>query len=117
MKTFFKVPHSVDQVLAHRKAFEAKTGVKWDAFSARGGMNYTAIVTKDTGMDENLAIRLLPYLDGEYQHFAMLVIQTGMSFLEVTIAAKTLVQTQRAVPSVNRMGHFAYIRAKHPWEK
>ena len=114
MKTFWQ---RYDEKWAHakRREFEAKTGVPWDFYGARGGMQFTPIVTRETPTDEALALRLLLHLRpgiGGGEWFVSLAERSGMTLCEVMIAAKTLVYSGRAVADVNRTGNFAAIHRR-----
>lgn len=110
MKTFYHRPLTHQKAREHQQKLEADTQVKWDWYSTAGGTAFTPIITKATTQDEVLALQLLPHLTKEYQNFLTLASTSGLSLSQTLIAAKTLVYTQRAVPTVNRMGNLAAIR-------
>lgn len=110
MKTFWKTPLTHTVARQKQIAFEQKTGVKWDWYSSHGGTAFTPIVTKNTPINEDAARVLLSHLTKDYTGFVALSERSGMTLQMVLSGAKTLVYSQRAVATVNRMGNFAAIR-------
>ena len=110
MKTFYKIALQHNRAREKQIALEEKTGVKWDWYSVHGGTAFSPIVTKNTPIDEDAATALLPWLTKDYQGFVSLSEQSGLSLPIVISGAKTLVHSQRAVATVNRMGNFAAVR-------
>lgn len=112
MKTIFKT--MTDQRKARQKQieFEKKTNLKWDYYSTGNGMVFTPIVTNQTPLDQDAAKALIPHLTKDYQAFIKLSEISGLELSKVIAAAKTLAKQEKAVATVNRMGHFAAIRIK-----
>jgi len=118
MKTLFKTYTHHDQCQAKKAQYEALTGVKWDWYRTGDGMQFTPIVVVgQTPENEEDALALLPHLTQEYESFVRIDKRAKLGLTRVLSGALTLARTQRAVPSVNRNGNFASIRAKHSWEE
>jgi len=118
MKTLFKTYTHHEQCQAKKAQYEALTGVKWDWYRTGDGMQFTPIVVVgQTPENEEDALALLPHLTAAYEGFTRLNERSKLGLTRVLSGALTLARTQRAVPSVNRNGNFASIRAKHPWEE
>lgn len=117
MKTTFKTLTSNKKAIEKRKAFEDKTGLKWDYYSTGQGYRFTPIVIRETSLDADHARNLKPYLTKNYQEFVKLAKISGIKLEFVLIGAKTLVKNNQAVPTVNRMGNFFAIRKKHIHEE
>jgi len=111
MKTTFST-YTYRQARAKQKQLEATYNVKWDYFSTGRGITFTPVVTRSTPSDSTgtLSDWLFPYLTTAYQGLLDLHDRAGGSLETILIAAKTLVKEGRAVPGVNRLGHFASIR-------
>lgn len=91
---------------------EESTGLKWDVYSTTSGQIFSAVITRTTTTDPELAKKLHPFVTRNGKSFVKLSELSGMSLADVLIAAKTLVKAQQANAGVNRMGHFASIYRK-----
>ena len=111
MKTVYKT-YSQKQARERQKRFERNTGLKWDFYHTGLGWMFTPVVTRETGLDEDLAAKLKPYLSPWGDGFVALAELSGMNLVDVLVAAKTLVHNQQAICGVNRMGNFATISKK-----
>jgi len=109
MKTLYKT-YTNQQARAKQIELQEKTGLKWDTYHVGDGMRFTAVITKETPTNSDLAQKLYPILSRVGYSFTKLAELSGMKLSEVLIAAKTLVQQQQGIAVVNRMGNFAGIR-------
>lgn len=112
MKTTFKTYSTFAQGRAKQREYEAKTGLKWDFYFTGAGCRLTAIVTKDTPVNETAAAALLPHVTKTAQTFAALADSSGLSLADVLAGAKSLMRSDQALPEVNRNGNLAAIRRK-----
>ena len=113
MKTRFKTLRDPRKARAKQIDFEVRTRLKWDWYSTGDGAVFTPIVTNDTPMASVALMDILEnHLISTSVGFIKLSDITGMPLTDILSAAKSLVQRQKAIPEVNRHGHFAGIRSK-----
>jgi len=109
MKTVFKTLTDSRKANQKRRDFEARTGLKWDCYHTGAGMTFTPIATMETPTNEDAAAALLPHLTQRGVGFIKLAETSGVELVTVVSGAWTLVKAGKAVPIVNRLGHFAGI--------
>ena len=109
MKTLYKT-YDFQQIRNKQIELEDKTNLKWDFYHIGDGYVITPVVTRDTPMCERAAEMLLPWLGHDYRNFITLAEISLLPLVVVVSGAKTLVQTGRAVATVNRNGLFYGVR-------
>lgn len=112
MKTTFKTYSTFAQGRAKQREYEAKTGLKWDFYFTGAGCRLTAVITKDTPVNETAAAALLPHVTKDAKDFASLAAAGGLSLADVLAGAKSLMRCDQVWPEVNRNGNLAAIRRK-----
>lgn len=90
MKTLYRT-YTAAQARAKQIELEKATGLKWDFYHVGDGYIIQPIATKNTPTNEDLAVKLLPFLSRDYETFDKLAAKSGMSLADVIAAAKTLV--------------------------
>ena len=117
MKTFWQ---RYDEKWAHakRREFEAKTGVAWDFYGARGGTQFGPVLSmKDDTATTDLALaeRARKHVPWTGIGFVKLAELSGLSLPQVLIAARTLLLASASYsPDTGRHGKIVGLHRRLP---
>lgn len=113
MKTFYKRPLSDGRAREVQARLEARTGVKWDFYSVRGGTRFTAVATVKTAhIDRAAGQALLPHLTRDRRAFADIHDASNLPFRIIVDGAWTLAAEGMAAWDTNRLGNMAAVGLK-----
>lgn len=110
MKTVFRTMTNDREAIAKQRAFEKKTGVKWDHYHVGNGMKFLPILVRDVPASEFAGNQIFAWIPTTSSvTFLWLSEAIEMELTEVLKGAQHLIKAGRAFPEINRNGNIVGI--------